>query len=69
MLQTFTASHPLSTEPLKQSHNTLVVDMVVFRFISASTLTRRFPTVSFVAKYVRGKMSGRSVNHTNSGQA
>ena len=54
---TFAASHPLSTEPLKQSRCTVVVDTTLFfRFTSASTLTRRFPKVSFVAKYVHGNV-------------
>ena len=30
VLQTFAASHPLSTEPLKQSRRTVVVDTTLF---------------------------------------
>ena len=60
MLQTFAASHPFSTEPLKQSGSTVAVD----RFTSASTLTRLVTTVSFVAKYVHGN-DGRSVKVKN----
>ena len=46
MLQTFAASHPLATEQLKQRRSTVVVDTTLF--ISASTLTRRFPKLSLV---------------------
>ena len=61
MLQTFAASEPLSTEPLKQSRSTVVVDTTLFSDLQVPTLTRRFPTLSFVGN-TSMVMSGRSVN-------
>ena len=67
MLQTFAASYPLSTEPLKQSRSTVDVDTTLFSDLQVHQLTRRFPTLSVVAKYDHGNVGAViECNHTNS---
>ena len=60
VLQTFVPSHPLSTEPLKQSRSTVVVDTTLFSDLKVHQHWR-FPTANFNTSMV---MSGRPVNGT-----
>ena len=63
VLQTFAASRPLSTEPLKQRRSTVDVDTTLFSDLQVHQMTRRFPTLSLVAKTTM-VMSGRPFNVT-----
>ena len=64
MLQTFAASHPLSTVPLKQSRSTVIVDTTLFSDLQVHQHRHDVFHFPFLLLNTSMVMSGRSVHVT-----